>query len=727
MLPGLGPGSAGRSGALLLQIIHFGRVELRPAERVLRVDGAAVALGARAFDVLLALVERRDRVVTKNELLDLAWPGLVVEENNLSVQVSALRKVLGPAAIATVTGRGYRLALVAGAPDAAPTRPDVARLPQRIVRRLAVVAHADVVGWQRLVARDAAAAIGAWRAARAELIEPTVPAFGGRLIELTPERVLLEFASVVDALDWALGLQRRLAQRRAAEPHNALRMRIGLCVDDVIEDDGKLVGDGVNLAAEVHQAAGHDDVLITQSVRDLAQHKLAARFEPLGERALRPTNQPTLLYRVLPPPEPTPGAAGAGQPGPPLLQPHPQWERQPSLAVLPLLTEGPQADPYFGDGMTEEIIATLSLNRSLLVIAHNSTLRYRERSRSADLGDIAAELGVRYLLTGSVRRAGQRLRIGVELMHALSNRVIWHERYDGEDGDVFAFQARIAAAIAAAIDPQVEQAEIARVVATTRGQPTESFSAYDCVLRGLPGLYRFGSAEFDAAGALFQRATALDPDYAQAHAHLATWYNFRVGEGRSSEIGADGLAAYHHAMRAVALDPQDAWVLSVAGHILAFLKKRFDEALELFDQALSRNPSCALAWARSATTLAYLGRADEALARVRNAIRLSPFDQNTFAFFTTCGTAALVAGRHAEAVAWLGKALRLNPRYNAARRLLVAALVQAGELDEARAQAQAFLATDPGFTVSGFGAWYPLQPPHLAPLLVALRRAGLPA
>ena len=172
----------------MLQIINFGRVELRPAERVLRVDGAAVALGARAFDVLLALVERRDRVVSKNELLDLAWPGLVVEENNLSVQVSALRKVLGPAAIATVTGRGYRLALAGGAADAAPAPPAVAALPQRIVRRLAVVAHADVLGWQRLVARDAAAAVIAWRAARTELIEPTVPAFGGRLIELTPER-----------------------------------------------------------------------------------------------------------------------------------------------------------------------------------------------------------------------------------------------------------------------------------------------------------------------------------------------------------------------------------------------------------------------------------------------------------------------------------------------------------------------------------------------------------
>ena len=225
---------------------------------------------------------------------------------------------------------------------------------------------------------------------------------------------------------------------------------------------------------------------------------------------------------------------------------------------------------------------------------------------------------------------------------------------------------------------------------------------------------------------MFERAIELDPDYAQAHALLAWWFNLRVGEGRSSEVGEDGRLAQAHAQRAVQLDPQDAVALSVAGHIESFLGRRFDSALQLFDQALARNPSCAVAWARSATTLAYLGRGQEALDRVRQAMRLSPFDQQSFAFFTTCGTACLVAGRPAEAVAWLGKALRLNPRYNAALRLQVAALVLAGELSEAREHAQALLATDPEFSVAAFGAWYPLQPPHLHDLLEALRRAGLP-
>ena len=700
----------------MLQTITLGRVEIRPAERLLLVDGAAAPLGARAFDVLLALVERRDRVVSKNELLDLAWPGLVVEENNLSVQISALRKVLGAAAIATVTGRGYRLAL-AGAAVPAATLPAVGQAgsasPERVVRRLAAVVQADVVGWSRWVARDAVAAIQAWRSTRTELIEPSVAPAGGRLIELTPERMLLEFASVVDALAWCLGLQRRLADRRAADARSPLRLRIGLCVDDVIVDDGKLVGDGVNLAAEIHQIAGHDEVLTTQTVRDFASHKLAARFEPLGERVMKHTLQPVMLFRVE-------AQADADADDNLTPRPHQHWGRLPSIAVLPLQADGPALDPYFGDGLTEQVIATLSLNRALFVIAHSSTLRYR--AHDGDPAEIAAELGVRYLLTGTVRRAGAQLRISVNLVHAIANRVIWQERYDGSAEDVFGFQDQIAASIAAAIDPQLEDAEIARI----QHHPTSNFTAYDCVLRGLSGMYQFGSPAFDAAGEMLRRAVELDPGYAQAHAHLAWWYSLQIVEVRGAIDDALSQQAYQHAMRAVQLDPRDAWALSVAGHLLALLKKNLQQALEFFDQALAINPSCAAAWARSATTLAYLGRADESMERAHNAMRLSPFDRHNFSFFTTCGNASLVAGRPAEAVAWLGKALRLNPHYNAARRLQVAALVLSGELTEARELAAEFLDAAPGFTVAEFGRWYPLQPPHLETLLDALRRAGLP-
>ncbi len=700
------------------QHLHFGRIEVRPAERVLRVDGQAVVMGARAFDVLLALIERRDRVVTKNELLDLAWPGLVVEENNLSVQISALRKALGAGSIATVTGRGYRLALESSpqSPPAATEAPASTLTQRHIARRLAVILSAEVIGWQRLVARDAIIAVQAWQATRQKLIEPTVAPMGGRLLELTPDRVLIEFASAIHAVDWALSLQAQLADRRATPPHGMLRMRIGISVDDVIVDDGKLVGDGVNIASEVRQVAGHDEVLITETVHGFVAQRMAAQCEDLGQRSLRFARSAMNLFRVT-----APATAADGQAKGSALQPRLQWDRLPSLAVLPMWSDGPEADRYFGDGVTEEIIASLSLNRALFVIAHSSTLRFR--NRRDDPAEVAAELGVRYLLLGTVRRAGQRLRLVVELVHAAARQVIWQDHYEGTDDDVFDFQARIASSIAAAIDPRVLEAELARM----RSQPTGKFSAYDSVLRGQASLYLAGQDNFNAAGEHFQQAVALDEGYAQAHTHLAWWFNLKVGEGRSSEVQQDRRLALEHAMHAMQLDPRDALVLSVAGHLLSFLQKRFAEAMEIFDQAIAINPNCAVAWARSATTLAYLGRGEEALERARNAMRLSPFDRHSFAFFTTCGTAAFVAGRPDEAIAWLGKAMRLNPNYNAARRILIASLALTGEVDEARALADELMSFEPSFTVEQFGSWYPMQEPHLERLLAGLRQAGLPA
>lgn len=692
------------------QIITLGPVQLRPAERVLCVHGQVVTVGARAFDLLLALAERRERVVSKDELLDLVWPGVVVEENNLSVQISALRKLLGPAAIGTVTGRGYRLTLPDVQTASAPVPPQAS---QRIQRRLAAIAVADVVGWARLVERDAAGAIAAWKAARSELLEPGVPRAGGRLIALTPEQVLVEFGSAVDALDWAFDLQAALAGRRQGGGV-ALRMRIGLTVDDVIVDDGKLIGEGVQVAAGLHQLAGHDEVLISERMAQLCGQRVAARLQPLGERLLRQVAAPVVVVQALPPAEAAPGSAT------PLAQPLRQWDRRPSVAVLPLVAGDAGDERYFGDGVTEEIIRALAAHRALFVIAHNSTLRYRDHQ--PDLAEVAAELGVRYLLCGRVRRAGRSLRLDVALFQPPLPAAIWQRDFTGRDDDVFSFQQDIARQVAGAMAPQVEQAEIGRV----HGRPTTRVDAYDCLLRALDGLYNFGQPAFDGAGDLLRQAIALDPDYAQAHACLAMWHNFRFGEGRSAHVSADAQAAYTLAMRAVQLDPRDDIALSVAGHVLSFLKRRFAEAMDLFDQALALNPSSALAWARSATTLAYLGRGEEALERVRNACQLSPYDRHSFTYHTTSGTAALVCGRYDEAVGWLGKARRANPQYRAALRMLAAAQALNGDLAEARALGQELLETDPSFSVATFGSWYPMQQPHLGRLLDGLRRAGLP-
>lgn len=499
--------------------IRFGSFELIVGERALRQQGRECALGARAFDVLAALVQHRDRVVDKSELLALAWGDRVVEDNNLTVQISTLRKLLGAQAIATVPGRGYRFTLPC---------------------------HAAV--------------------------------------------------------------------------------------------------------------------------------------------------QPPI-------------SASAGQPG---------------VAVLPFESEAGEAGRYYSEGITEEIITSLAMNRLFFVIARTSTLHYRGHDRKT--GDIAAELGVQYLLQGSVRRQSGRLRINAALIDSQLDRVMWADRFEGGEDSLFELQADIAARIAGAIDPCVREAEMAQVVL----RPTLNAGAYDCVLRGLHQQGQNGEQAFQEAGRQFQQAVNLDPRYAQAHAHLAWWHTLCIGEALADESDMHRRLAVEHALRAVELDPRDAWALAIGGHVISFLQHRFEVALDMFEQALSFNPNCALAWARSATTLGYLGRGEEARQRVRRALQVSPFDQQAFSFCTTHGIASIACGDWNEAVWWLEKARRLNPRYRAPLRLLIAAQARLGNLAQAQALAAVLMAAAPGFRVGEFGSWYPMQSPHREQVLDGLRRAGLP-
>jgi len=686
----------------------FGKVVVRPEERLLRVDGKDTPVGSRAFDVLIALIERRDRVVSKNELLDLAWPsGKAIEENNLTVQISVLRRLLGAPAIATVIGRGYRFTL---SDEAAASRPAEPSGRERIERRLAAVAVADLVDWDAALAARPAAAIGAWQALRREALEPRVPAFGGRIVELTARGAQLEFASAVDALRWALDLQQRLEQQRQHPADVHLQMRVGIGIEDAIVDEGKLVGTAGALTAHLLKAAAPGQVVVDELLRTLVEHKIPVRFRALESAVpAMPGTRPVFAAEPVGDPAP-PREAAAG------------WSTQgrPGVAVLPFDAGAGDEQRYFGDGMTEEIVASLSRNRSLFVIARSSTLRYRGSDRTP--AEIATELGVDYVMSGTVRRSHGHLHLGAELVEARKENVVWAETFDGQDEDLFDFQGRIAANIAAAVDPAVQEAEIARVAE----RPTGHLGAYDCMLRGLAVLHTFRDEDIDLAGRHFRHAIDLDPGYARAHAHLAWWHNLRIGEGWTADKHEDERLAEHHSQRAIELDPRDALALSVAGHIQSFVRKRPLAAMDLFNRALTINPSSSIAWARSATTLAYLGRGEEAIERVATAIRLSPYDPQSYAFFTTNGSACMVAGRPAEAVGWLARARRLNPRYRAAHRLHMAALVMSGELDEAHDAARDFLRVDPGFRVGTFGGWYPLCEPHLGRLLDALRRAGLP-
>jgi adenylate cyclase len=582
-----------------------------------------------------------------------------------------------------------------------------------MTRRLVAVAFADVAGYSRLMALDEMETVRRWKELRVQVMEPYMARHGGRIAGMPGDSLLVEFSSVVNAVRWAADVQRSIQSRTKEPDPFALQVRIGINIEDVIDEDGLLQGDGVNIAARIHQAAEPGQIVVTGVVRDYVINRLPLTFHDLGMPTLKNIIRPIHVFAV-----------DWIESGKIELVAHPylQWSSRPTVAVLPFRTiGGTDDDRYFGDGITDEIISGLSRDRSLFVIARSSTLRYRDRGK--ELRQIASELDVRYLLDGSVQRQGTRLRINTELMDVTASRSIWTQRFEGSTDDVFEFQDRISARILGSCAPRLRAVEASRV----HDRPTESLDAYHCVLKALSRLYLFTAESYREVGELLEHAVLLDPSYAHAQAYLAWWLNFRIGEGWSFNPDADRARALALSQHAIELDREDDFVLAVAAHILSFVAKKPGEAIDLFDQALALNQNSAFAWGLSALTLAYLGRADEALERLQNVWRLNPFDPLIFYFWIVAGIAEFVAGRYNEAISWLRRCRRANPRFIACLRMLAASLALSGEKTEAEVVAKELLAIEPSFAVSKFVAWYPLQRAEdLARLAEGLRAAGLP-
>lgn len=553
-----------------------------------------------------------------------------------------------------------------------------------------------------------------WRTLRTEIIEPHMVRHGGRIAEIAGDAVLVEFPSVVNAVRWAADVQQAQAQtQRTTDGSPPLHLRIAVNVDDVIDEDGILQGDGVNIASRIHQAAEPGQIVVTAAVRDYVMNRLPLTFHDLGTPPLKNINRMVRVYTV---------KWSEGARGDPVAQPYLHWAARPTIAVLPFRTiSGTDDETYYGEGITDEIITGLSRNKSLYVIARNSTWRYRDRDK--DLRQIAGELDVRYVLDGSVQRQGRRLRINAELIDIVGNIPIWAQRYEGSIDDLFEFQDRIAGSILSSIEPRVHAVETARL----GDRPTESLDAYHCVLRAMSLLYTFTLENYREAGGLLERAIALDPSYARAYAYLGWWLNFWTGEGWSKDPDADKARALLISRRAIELDREDPFALAVAGHILSFFGSNPEDALDLFEEALARNQNSAFAWGLSALTLAYLGRPDEALERLQNVWRLNPFDPLNFYFWIVAGIAEFVAGRYDEAIGWLRKSRRANPRFIACLRMLAASLAISGDEAGARTIVQELLAIEPSFRVSTFVSWYPLRrPDDLSRLANGLLAAGVP-
>jgi TolB-like protein/Tfp pilus assembly protein PilF len=575
-------------------------------------------------------------------------------------------------------------------------------------RRLAAIFAADVVGYSRLMGQDEAGTLSAVRACRVELIDPKIADHKGRVVKSTGDGVLAEFPSVVNAVACAVDIQRAMETRNADLPvDHVILLRIGINLGDVIVDGTDIFGDGVNVAARLEGIAPPGGIAVSGTVRDHLGNRLNLQFEDMGEQVLKNIQMPVRAYNVL-----TKGVATPRQPIAALAD-------RPSIAVLPFqnMSGDPEQD-YFGDGIAEDIITALSKLRGFFVIARNSTFTYK--GKMPDIRQVARELGVRYVLEGSVRKAGERLRVNGQLIDAMSGNHIWAERYDRPTNEIFALQDEITASVVAAIEPQIYAAEGLRL----RSKPPESLDAWGCVVRAMPYIWTWVIQDEDTGINLLKRAIELDPDYARARSLLAWAFATRVVSGKLEfEPGiSDGLAL---AQRAIDLDPEDPWAHFAAGYVYSF-SRRLGPAVEELNEALQRNPNFAFAHIILGVAYGYAGLAEDGLRQLEIARRLSPRDQTQAANLSVEGLCHLVAGRYSEAVSAERRAVQMRPNFGTAWRTLTAAAGLAGDLETARQGLVECKRLQPNVSISWIEKYHPLmRAEDRARYIEGLRRAGL--
>ncbi|MCZ6522292.1 MAG: adenylate/guanylate cyclase domain-containing protein, partial [Alphaproteobacteria bacterium] len=445
-------------------------------------------------------------------------------------------------------------------------------------RRLAAIMAADVVGYSRLIRADEEGTIAALQALRTELVGPSIAAHNGRIVKLMGDGMLVEFASVVDAVRAAVEVQQALADRNAGlVEEERMVFRVGINLGDVVIDGDDIQGDGVNVAARLEGLAEPGGICVSAAVRDQVRHRLDLTFEDLGDRTVKNIDEPVRAYRIVLVAE---KSSGAERDVPPPLP------DKPSIAVLPF--DNMSGDPeqeYFTDGMVEEIITALTRFQSLHVIARNSSFAYK--GRAADVRQVARELGVRYLLEGSVRKAGNRVRITGQLIDAATGAHIWADRFDGDYEDIFDLQDRITAQVVGAIEPKLRVAEIKRA----RRRRPDSLEAYDLYLRALPYNYAANPEGNVAALALLEQAIALDPGFAPAAAQAAWCYQQRATLAWDVSEEGDIDRAIAHARAAIAADRDDANSLAWAGFVLAIVGHDLESARIATERAMELNPN----------------------------------------------------------------------------------------------------------------------------------------
>jgi adenylate cyclase len=553
-------------------------------------------------------------------------------------------------------------------------------------RRLAAILFADVVGSSRLMGRDESGTVARLLEHLHRRLAPAAARCGGRVIRLTGDGGLVEFGSAVDALRAAIEFQQAVSVANRSQPETAaIVFRIGLNLGDVIFEGGDIYGDDVNVAARLEAEAPPGGIVVSRAVREAVSGRLKVSLHALGDLALKNIERPIRAFRV--------EWAAADWPAIPVVSatstaPLLALPDKPSIAVLPFANLSDDAGQgYLADGFTDEIITALSHFRSLFVIARDSVFAYRDRQ--VDIQTIGRELGVRYVLAGSMRRAGDRIRVSAHLVQADTGVHMWAQRYDGKITDIFDLQDQVASDVVGAIAPKLERAEIERAVR----KPTTNADAYDIYLRGMAKFYLWTMKGADEARPLFHRAIELDPGFAAAHAmaahlcsHAKAW-GVAIDRAKMAETAA-------LARRAVDLSPDDAFVLCLAGWALSYPVLDLSSGAELVERAVLFNPNLAAARFISGFVNVWLGKHEVAIAHLAHAMRLSPSDPANGPSMIAMAHAHFMAERCDEAFSWAIRAVNVHP-VPSALRIAAASAAAGGRLSEAKSFIEQMRQVDP--------------------------------
>ena len=588
---------------------------------------------------------------------------------------------------------------------------------ERVQRRLAAVVAADVVGYSKMMGRDEAGTHARLKSLRAEFLHPKVTEYGGRIVKTTGDGSLIEFPSAVDAVSHAIDVQRGMAERNANVPSSQqIQFRLGINVGDIIVDEDDIYGDGVNVAARLEDIAEPGGICVSSIVKESIGNRVDVAYADGGEVMVKNIDRPIRVWRWHPRGEPplhgpqsaTPDAA-------------PALPNKPSLAVLPF--ENLSSDPeqgFLADGLVDEVITALSRFRTFAVVARNSTFAYK--GRAVDVRSVARDLGVRYILEGSVQRSGDKIRVTAQLIEGASGAHVWAEKFEGVVSDIFDFQDEITKSVIGLIEPQIRKAEIERA----RRKRPESLDAWDLYVQALPLVYSAHVPGYTDAIELLDRATRLEPNYAPALA-LAAWaHERRKTYGGTAPAGVDDVEmSLMLTQCALDADPDDAMAMALLGWERIWFRRDYS-GLALCSRAVELNPNNRAVLDLAAIAHLFAGDLDEVIACGTWALQLSPGAPDAYTCVTRISSAHFCAGRFEEAARWAQRSIDLERGFVFSHLFLAGSYAHLGRIEEAREEMKVALTLRPDFTVA-FWRDGPMRFPERKKLLIdGMRLAGMP-